>query len=185
MILLRQWNQFGWWHEVVLLILLAVLLGVAEMLVPGFVNWKGQLFLSRHLWEFALLTLGMTLIILTGGIDLSVGSTMGLCAVAARLDVSIGASHRRRRTGLHFDRDNRRFAEWISDRSFSTAFSDRDAGHVRRLPRRCRRSQPGVSCIRNSVPFSRQLARRPGWSVPWPVLPVCAAHDRLREPGWD
>ncbi len=73
--------EFGWWHEVVLFILLVALLGSAELLLPGFTNGKGQLFLSRHLWELALLTLGMTLIILTGGVDLSVGSTMGLCAV--------------------------------------------------------------------------------------------------------
>ncbi|WP_010585772.1 ABC transporter permease [Schlesneria paludicola] len=77
----RTFREFGWWHEVVLLILLALLLAVAERLVPGFSNWSNQLYLSRHLWELALLTLGMTLIILTGGIDLSVGSIMGLCAV--------------------------------------------------------------------------------------------------------
>lgn len=77
----RQIREFGWWHEAVLLVLLAVLLAMSERLVPGFANWGNQLYLSRHLWEFALLTLGMTLIILTGGIDLSIGSIMGLCAV--------------------------------------------------------------------------------------------------------
>lgn len=81
MLFRRRLQNFGWWHEVVLLLILIVLLGVAERLLPGFSNLKSQLYLSRHLWEFSLLTLGMTLIILTGGIDLSVGSTMGLCAV--------------------------------------------------------------------------------------------------------
>ena len=81
MSLWRRMSQFGWWQEVILAILLVMLLGLSESLVPGFANGGNQLYLSRHLWEFALLTLGMTLIILTGGIDLSVGSIMGLCAV--------------------------------------------------------------------------------------------------------
>lgn len=74
-----RWKAWG--HELVLAALLAALLGAAEYLVPGFCDGPSQLFLSRHLWEFALLGLGMTLIILTGGVDLSVGSIMGLCAV--------------------------------------------------------------------------------------------------------
>src|SRR5262249_10488239 len=69
----RRLKEFTWWHESLLLILLIALLIIAENLQPGFVSWKAQLFLSRHLWELALLTLGMTLIILTGGIDLSIG----------------------------------------------------------------------------------------------------------------
>lgn len=77
----QKLREFGWWHEVVLFVLLILLLGVAEILIPGFISWRNQLYLSRHLWEFALLALGMTLIILTGGVDLSVGSIMGQCAV--------------------------------------------------------------------------------------------------------
>lgn len=73
---------FRWWHEVAVLILLLVLLAVAHVLVPGFLNPRSQLLLSRHAWETALISLGMMLIILTAGIDLSVGATMGLCAVA-------------------------------------------------------------------------------------------------------
>ena len=77
----RRAGWIAWRHELVLCILLVVLMGVAEYLVPGFCDGDSQLFLSRHLWEFALLGLGMTLIVLTGGVDLSVGSMMGLCAV--------------------------------------------------------------------------------------------------------
>lgn len=75
-------SNFGAWHELVLLGLLVGLLCVAGYLMPGFLSLRSQLFLSRHLWEFAILALGMTLIIVAGGIDLSVGSAMGLCAVA-------------------------------------------------------------------------------------------------------
>lgn len=88
----RRIRQFAWWHETVLLALLTLLMVTANQLVPGFSDWKGQLYLSRHLWEFALLTISMTLIILTGGIDLSVGSLMGLCAVVFGL--TFQSSHR-------------------------------------------------------------------------------------------
>ena len=75
-------RRFPYWHELVLGLLLLALLMVAGIIKPEFLNLRGQLLLSRHLWEFALLALPMTLIILTGGIDLSIGSAMGMCAVA-------------------------------------------------------------------------------------------------------
>ncbi|MGE0756473.1 MAG: ABC transporter permease [Pirellulaceae bacterium] len=74
--------RFRWWHEAFLIALLAALLVIAGSLMPNFLNGSSQLLHSRQLWEFAILAIGMTMIILTGGIDLSVGSTMGLCAVA-------------------------------------------------------------------------------------------------------
>ena len=51
-----------------------------------------QLELSREVWELALLSLAMTLIIITGGIDLSVGSTMGICSVALGLAMHGGSA---------------------------------------------------------------------------------------------
>ena len=74
-------KRFRWWHEGVLVVLLIGLLVFAGIRMPSFLQLKSQLLLSRQLWEFAILALGMTLIIITGGIDLSVGSAMGLCAV--------------------------------------------------------------------------------------------------------
>lgn len=74
--------SFPWWHEAALVLLIAVLLGGAWFVMPSFLQVKSQLLLTRQLWEFAILALGMTLIIITGGIDLSIGSAMGLCAVA-------------------------------------------------------------------------------------------------------
>lgn len=73
---------FRWRHEAALVALLAALLAAAALLMPRFLDLNGQLLLSRQLWEQAILALGMTLIIITGGIDLSVGSAMGLCAVS-------------------------------------------------------------------------------------------------------
>ena len=75
-------RTFRWWHELGLVILIIGLLAVAGTLMPRFLDMKSQLLLSRHIWEMAILALGMTLIIITGGIDLSVGAAMGLCAVA-------------------------------------------------------------------------------------------------------
>ncbi len=75
-------RKFRWWHELGLVILIIILLVAAGTLMPRFLDIKSQLLLSRHIWEMAILALGMTLIIITGGIDLSVGAAMGLCAVA-------------------------------------------------------------------------------------------------------
>ncbi|HJN13008.1 MAG TPA: ABC transporter permease [Pirellulaceae bacterium] len=69
-------------HEIVLVLLLIALMVSVGWLMPTFVQSRSQLILSKHLWETAILAIGMTLIIITGGIDLSVGSAMGMCAVA-------------------------------------------------------------------------------------------------------
>jgi rhamnose transport system permease protein len=72
-------------HEGVLLLLLAVVLGVAAWLEPAFITPRTQLDIGPHAFELALLALPMTLIIISGGIDLSVGSTMALASVALGL----------------------------------------------------------------------------------------------------
>jgi len=69
-------------NEIVLTLLLVALLVIAQRCMPNFLDVRSQLTLSKHLWETAILAIGMTLIIITGGIDLSVGSAMGMCAVA-------------------------------------------------------------------------------------------------------
>jgi rhamnose transport system permease protein len=81
----------GWRHEAVLGVLLIALLLVAQALIPGYLNWSSQLYLARQMWELGILSLGMTLIMVSGGIDLSVGSIMGLCAVA--FGISFQATH--------------------------------------------------------------------------------------------
>jgi rhamnose transport system permease protein len=78
---LERLSRFPWWHELVLAMLLVSLLALAGAVMPSFLDLQSQLLLSRHLWEFAILALAMTAIVISGGIDLSVGSTLGLCAV--------------------------------------------------------------------------------------------------------
>jgi rhamnose transport system permease protein len=75
----------GYRYELILIGLLVCVLGLAGVLDPSFLKIEVQLELSREIWELALLALGMTLIIITGGIDLSVGSAMGICSVALGL----------------------------------------------------------------------------------------------------
>ena len=76
-------------HELVLLGLLACLLAGAWYFEQArdaeFVSWDTQADLSSHVWEMALLAIPLTLIIITGGIDLSVGATMSLAAVTMGL----------------------------------------------------------------------------------------------------
>jgi len=81
-----------YWHEIILAALLIALLIVAGSLDRGFIKPATQLELSTHVWELALLALPMTLIIITAGIDLSVGSTMALCAVVLGLTYEAGVS---------------------------------------------------------------------------------------------
>lgn len=51
-------------------------------MVVGFGTWDRQFDILRHSCEIGLLALALTPVILTAGIDLSVGSLLGLCAVA-------------------------------------------------------------------------------------------------------
>ena len=77
-------------QEIVLFLLLIGLLVLANHLSPEFLSARAQIELSTHVWELALLALPTTLIILTAGIDLSVGSTMALCAVVFGLTFHAG-----------------------------------------------------------------------------------------------
>jgi rhamnose transport system permease protein len=84
----RRWE--GHRHEFILAALAGLLLlgtGVADRL---FVAGATQLKLSENIWEMALLALPMTLILIAGGIDLSVGSTMALATVTFGLLVKSG-----------------------------------------------------------------------------------------------
>ncbi|MEF2553493.1 ABC transporter permease [Aurantimonas sp. A2-1-M11] len=54
-----------------------------SMLSPHYFSTNNFLIMSSHVAIYGLLAVGMLLVILTGGIDLSVGSTLGLCGVVA------------------------------------------------------------------------------------------------------
>ncbi len=68
-------------HEVVLLLVIALEVVLFSALGRKFLAADNVSNIFRHSVEIGLLALAMTPVILTGGIDLSVGSMMGLCAV--------------------------------------------------------------------------------------------------------
>lgn len=68
-------------HEACLAALLAALVLAAWQVDPAFVSGRVQAGLLPQIGETALLAVPMTLIVITGGIDLSVGSAMALASV--------------------------------------------------------------------------------------------------------
>ncbi len=64
-------------------IALILVVVVFTALVPDFLSGANIVIMSKHVAINALLAIGMTFVILTGGIDLSVGSIVGLTAMIA------------------------------------------------------------------------------------------------------
>lgn len=62
---------------------LIAIIVIFSILSPVYFSTSNFLTMSSHVAIFGLLSLGMLLVILTGGIDLSVGSTLGLAGVFA------------------------------------------------------------------------------------------------------
>src|ERR671916_2173830 len=77
-------------REIVLLGVLIALVIVMTLLDPSFLSLTTMLNTSRFFAEVGLMALGMTLIIITGGIDLSVGSNLALVSVAIGLSFAAG-----------------------------------------------------------------------------------------------
>src|SRR5919112_3731392 len=77
-------------REIVLLGVLIALVMVMTLLDPLFLSLTTLLNTSRFFVEVGLMALGMTLIIITGGIDLSVGSNLGLSSVAIGFSFAAG-----------------------------------------------------------------------------------------------
>jgi erythritol transport system permease protein len=64
-------------------IALIVITVIFSMLSPNYLSVGNLLTMSAHVAVYAILAVGMLLVILNGGIDLSVGSTVGLAGVIA------------------------------------------------------------------------------------------------------
>lgn len=75
------WKSAIFRHETVLLIVLICECLYFNSVGPRFGTLDNMFVILRHSCEIGLLALVMTPIILTGGIDLSVGSLLGLCAI--------------------------------------------------------------------------------------------------------
>src|SRR5580692_12861230 len=72
------------------LIALFVLLGIFSVLSPAFFTQQNLIILVGQTAINAIMAVGMTFVILTGGIDLSVGSTVGFSAMISGLLINRG-----------------------------------------------------------------------------------------------
>ena len=77
-------------RELVLLAVLIAVVIVMSFLSPYFLSLTNLLNTSRFFAEIGLIALGMTLIIITAGIDLSVGSALALVSVAVGFSFAAG-----------------------------------------------------------------------------------------------
>src|ERR1700738_4611647 len=68
-------------HETLLAAILIVALAILGVLNDRFLTVDNLLNQGRLMTEVGIIALPMTFIIITGGIDLSVGSIVGLCAI--------------------------------------------------------------------------------------------------------
>src|SRR4051794_36969276 len=75
------WKTVLFRHETILLCVLVIEFLYFNSVGPRFGTLENGFDIVRHSVEIGLLALVMTPIILTGGIDLSVGSLLGLCAI--------------------------------------------------------------------------------------------------------
>ena len=71
-------------------IALILVVSVFTLLSPGFLSSGNIVIMSKHVAINAILAIGMTFVILTGGIDLSVGSVVGMIAMVAGLLINQG-----------------------------------------------------------------------------------------------
>lgn len=62
---------------------LILVLGYFSIMAPNFLSTANAVLVSKHVAINAFLAIGMTFVIITGGIDLSVGAVVGLCGMVA------------------------------------------------------------------------------------------------------
>lgn len=77
-------------RERVLLLVLIAMVVLFSTLSPAFLSLANALNTSRFFVEVGLIALGMTLIIITGGIDLSVGASLGLVTIVVGFSFAAG-----------------------------------------------------------------------------------------------
>lgn len=78
---MSRWRALASSRESALVVLLAAVVVVAALSSPAFPRITNLLEIGRLVAEAGLIAVGMTAVIITAGIDLSVGSMLALCAV--------------------------------------------------------------------------------------------------------
>jgi erythritol transport system permease protein len=79
----RRLQVFNLLLELRAFIALIVLIAVFSILSDAYLTWDNLVTMTRHVAINAILAIGMLMVILTGGIDLSVGSIVGLAGIVA------------------------------------------------------------------------------------------------------
>lgn len=79
----------SWIDSAIPVAALVVVLAVMVWLIPGIFNTAYLADLSRQLAEFGLIALALTIVIMSGGIDLSVGSMFALCVLASLIGMNV------------------------------------------------------------------------------------------------
>ncbi|KDM90027.1 ribose ABC transporter permease [Photobacterium galatheae] len=85
----KKWFSKAWLIEQKSLIALLLLIAVVSFLNPNFFTADNILNILRQTSVNAIIAVGMTLVILTAGIDLSVGSVLALCGAFAASLIAI------------------------------------------------------------------------------------------------
>jgi rhamnose transport system permease protein len=80
------------WADAVLLVALLIAFVVMSQLSPAFLTASNLFEVTRFSAEIGFLALGMTLVIITGGIDLSVGAVLGLSGIVLGLLTTAGVN---------------------------------------------------------------------------------------------
>ncbi|MBN9552143.1 MAG: ABC transporter permease, partial [Alphaproteobacteria bacterium] len=73
----------SWIDSAIPVVALVVTTAIMTVLIPGLLNTAYIADIARQLAEFGLAALALTIVIMSGGIDLSVGSMFALCVLAA------------------------------------------------------------------------------------------------------
>jgi ribose transport system permease protein len=79
----------SWIDSAIPVIALAVTVIILASIIPGLVNAAYIADISRQLAEFGLIALALTIVVMSGGIDLSVGSMFALCVLAALVGMNV------------------------------------------------------------------------------------------------
>ena len=74
-IVIQLWNDYS------VMFVCFIIIAVCSILAPGFLSWSNFMTILRNCSSIGVIALGMTIVIISGGIDLSVGSNFTICGV--------------------------------------------------------------------------------------------------------
>ncbi|MDE1535644.1 ABC transporter permease subunit [Actinotignum sp. GS-2025c] len=87
----RKMNFAAWWDKVGILAVLVLLVVIMALIAPNFMSMNNLMNIARSISINAIIAAGMTFVIITAGIDLSVGSIVAVSGVTAVLACISGA----------------------------------------------------------------------------------------------